>query len=111
VPRHNNLRLEQIDTPHCGFEIVDLEPEQHPIAIWLVILIPDRTVVMIDIKAMQLEDQNTSRFQSFVLVPTVIALAAKQSLIPAAAGFDISDGNQGLRTHKLPEVAGFGTLL
>jgi hypothetical protein len=60
---------------------------------------------------MQLEDQNTSRFQSFVLVPTVIALAAKQSLIPAAAGFDISDGNQGLRTHKLPEVAGFGTLL
>jgi hypothetical protein len=55
---------------------------------------------MIDVKAMQLEDQKTSCFQSFVLVPAVIALAAKQSLIPAAAGFDISDGNQGLRTHR-----------
>lgn len=64
MPRHNNLRLEQIDTPHCGFKIVDLEPEQPPVAIWLIISIPDRTVVMIDVKAVQSEDQKTSRFRT-----------------------------------------------
>ena len=56
MPRHNSFGLELIDTPHSGFEIVDLKPEQHPIAIRLIVLIPNGTVVMINIKPIQLLD-------------------------------------------------------
>jgi hypothetical protein len=85
--------LELIDSSNGSFEIVNLEPEQYPITIWLVVLIPNGTVVMVDIKPMQLKDQIVSHLQPFVFVPAVIALAAEQSLIPATAGFDVSYGN------------------
>jgi hypothetical protein len=110
VPRHNYLGLEFIDTPHSGFEIIDLEPEKHSVAIGLIVLIPNGTVMVIDVKPVQLKDQSVSRFQSFVLVPAVIAFAGEQALIPAAASFDISDSNERLRTHKTTSGAWVGTL-
>jgi hypothetical protein len=54
---------------------------------------------MIDVKSMQLKHEPVPRHQPLILVPAVTALAAKQRLIPPAAGFDAGDGDQGLWAH------------
>ncbi len=87
----DDLWLELVDTTHGGFEIVNLKPQQNPIAIWLIISIPYRTMVMIGIKTVQLKDKFVPRSQTLVFFPAVIARAPEQVLIPATARFDVGD--------------------
>jgi hypothetical protein len=77
VARHNDLRLQLRHTLHRGVEIIDLEPQQDAIAVWLVIRIANLAVVMFDIEPVQLKYQLIARDQAFILVTAVRTLAAK----------------------------------
>src|SRR3569833_3605922 len=61
------------------------------------------------IKAVQLQDELTVLHQLFVEASAVSAAAPEQPLIPSAAGFDISNADQRLRTHSNRLTAKAGT--
>ena len=56
---------------------------------------------MLLLPAVQLHDQLAGMDEPFVVRPAVVALAAEQPLIPPAAGLDISDADQRLRSHHV----------
>lgn len=55
--------------------------------------------MMLDFPLMQLQDQSSIDHEPFVIRSAVSALASKQLLIPPAAGFDITDTDEGLWFH------------
>lgn len=67
---------------HHGVEIIDLEPQQHAVSIWLVIRATDRAVMVLHFEAVQLKDQVAVRNQLLICAATVIAPATQQTLIP-----------------------------
>lgn len=83
-----------------GFiKVVDLKPQQNTIALRLVVRIADRSVVVIDLDAVQPQDQPVIRDQSLIFRAAVRALAPEQTLVPAATRFDIRHCDEGLGTH------------
>ena len=62
--------------------------------------ITNGSVVMLYIKTMKLQYELAFPKQSFVLASAVITPATQQALVPLAARFHVSDGNQGLRSHS-----------
>jgi hypothetical protein len=85
---------------HNRFKIVDLEPQQHPVSIWLVVTIANPPVMMFHLEAVQLKDKLPVRDQLFICGAPMIAPAAEQTLVPSAARFHIGHGDQRLRTHS-----------
>ena len=83
-----------------GIEVVDFKPQQYAVAIRLVFRITDLPMVVLDLKAVQLEDQHTCRDQSLIFRPAVRALTTEETLVPPAARFDIGHRDQGLGTHE-----------
>ena len=55
--------------------------------------------IVVMFEPMQLKDQHVLRDQPFVFRSAVTALAAQQSLIPAAARLDVTHGYKRLRAH------------
>lgn len=55
-----------------SIKVVDFKPQQHPVAVGLVIGSPDWTVVMSGVKAMQLEYQCPIRNKPLILRATVM---------------------------------------
>src|SRR5262249_28915484 len=101
VLRQDDFRLEGGDAGQGSIEIVDLKPQQHAVAIGLVVWIADGPVVMFDVKAVQLEDERAIvRDQALIFRTAVITAAAEETLVPAAAGFNVGDGDEGLGTHQ-----------
>jgi hypothetical protein len=96
---HDNLGIHLRRTGDGFVKVVDLKPQQNTIAIRLVVRIADRSVVVIDLNAVQLQDQPVIRHQSLIFRAAVRALAPEQTLVPAAARFDIGHCNEGLGTH------------
>ena len=86
---------------HGGIEILDLKPQQHAVAIGTVIRITHRAVIMVHFPVMELHDQGLAIHEPLVLRTTVVALTAKQSLIPSTRCFDVRDGNERLWAHDL----------
>lgn len=72
-------------------EVVDLEPEEHAVAVRPVSRVADRPMTVLHLEAVELEDQHTVRAEALVLPATVGALASEQSLVPLAARLDIRD--------------------
>lgn len=101
VPGHNNLDTHFSGALHDCVKIVDLEPEQHPISVWPVIAIADRTVMVFHFEAVQLKDKLPIRDQLLIRGAPMIAQAAQQTLVPSAACFHIGYGDQRLRTHPV----------
>jgi hypothetical protein len=99
VARHDDLGLHLGRAQHGRVEIIGLEPEQDAVAIRLVIGIANRPVMVFDVEAVQLQDQHAMRGQSLIFMAAMRAIAAKQALIPPAAGLDIGNGNEGLGAH------------
>ena len=55
--------------------------------------------MMVRIPAVQLQDHAAVERQLFIFAAAVGALAAQYGLVPAARGFDVGHGDQGLRLH------------
>jgi hypothetical protein len=55
--------------------------------------------MMLDLPAVQLQDQGVARNQALVFGAAVGAAAAEQILVPPAARLDIADGDEGLWTQ------------
>jgi hypothetical protein len=115
----NNLDAHFGSPLHDRVEVFHLEPEQHTIAVGLVGGIADRTVMMLDFKAVQLQDERAILHQLLVLLATVGPAAAQQALIPAAAGFYIRNANKRLGVHGTkvyqkirlwPSIGGLSTI-
>jgi hypothetical protein len=97
MARHQHVRLHPFRAGDGGVEIVDLEPEEHAVAVGLDGRIADRAVMMLDLPSVQLQDQGVARNQALVFGAAVGA--AKQILVPPAARLDIADGDEGLWTQ------------
>lgn len=70
----NNFGSQLGDAGDRCIEVVDFKPQEHAIAIGPVIRIADWPVVVLDLKAVQLEDQHTlRRDQSLIFRPAVVA--------------------------------------
>jgi hypothetical protein len=102
ITRHQHLRL-HLFRPG-GVDIVDLEPEQHAVAIRPDIRIADGVVMMLDLPPVQLQDQVFARDQTLIFRAAVRAAAAEEILIPPAPRFNVTDGAGGcgrMRTSAL----------
>lgn len=81
-----------------GVEIVHFKPQQHAVADRQ-FGIANGAVMMIDLPVVQLKNEPPVRHQPFIVWAAMGALAVEQSLIPAAAGFDIADADERLWAH------------
>jgi hypothetical protein len=100
MTRQDDLRLHFGGPGDSGIKVVKFKPQEHAIAIGPVIGIPNRAVVVFDLKAVQLEDQHSPRNQPLIIRPPVRALTAEEALIPPAARFNVGHCDEWLRTHK-----------
>jgi hypothetical protein len=93
MPRQDNLHTHFHGALHDCIKVVYFEPQQYPVAIWLVVTIGNRAVMVFDFEAMQLKDEPAVRDQLLVGRAPMIAPATQQTLIPPTACFHIRDGN------------------
>ena len=99
VPGSHNLDLHFTGALQGCVKIINLKPEQHAVSIWFVVSIADGTVIVLHFEAVQLKNKLALGDQLFVCGASMIAAAAEQTLVPAAACFYIRDGDKGLGTH------------
>src|SRR5262245_59696364 len=97
---HDDLRFHFGGTGHGRIKVVEFKPQEYAIAIGLVIWIPDRSVVVFDLEAVQFENQRALRDQSLIFRASVRALTAQETLIPLATRLDVGYRNEGLGTHQ-----------
>lgn len=60
--------------------------------------------MVVDLEAVQLHDQHAIVLKSFVFRTTMRALAAEESLIPSAAGFDVGHCDKWLWSHRFLRI-------
>lgn len=61
---------------HC-VDVVNLEPQQHSVAVGFVIAVPDPAVMVLHFEAMQLQDKLAIGDQLLILRAAMIALATQ----------------------------------
>jgi hypothetical protein len=105
MPRKYDVNRHFGGALHDRIKVFYLEPEQDAISIGLVVGIADGPMMVFDLETVQLKNQLAVRSQLFVVRTAMTASATEQTLIPPAAGFDISDCDEGLRTHAASLVA------
>jgi hypothetical protein len=74
-------------------KIIDFKPQKDAIAIRPVVAVSNRSMVMVGLKAVELQHEVSSMNEPLVHGTAMLAAAAEQLLIPAAACFDVSHGN------------------
>lgn len=84
---------------HYRVEVFHLEPEEHTIAVGFIVAIADVAMMMLDFKAVQLQDELAILHQLLILRAAVNSAAAQQALIPLTAGFNIGGANERLGAH------------
>jgi F0F1-type ATP synthase alpha subunit len=99
VARHNHLDSHLFGALDDGVEVIDLEPEQQTVAVGRVVAVGDGTVVVRGLEAVELQDKLIVETETIIVRAAMVAAQAKEVLVPAAAGLDVSDGDEGLRTH------------
>src|SRR5262245_1867749 len=100
MPRQDDVGVQLGGASDRRVNVVDLEPQEHAVAVGPVIRVADRPVVVCDLEAVQLEDQHAVRDQALVLAAAVRALTAEEALVPPTAHFDIGHRDKGLGTHE-----------
>ncbi len=101
----DDLRLQLCGAGGGRIEILELEPQKHPVSAGE-IRIANATVVMLHVPTMQLHDQSAVQDKLLIVVTPMTALAAKQALIPATARRNIADTNERLGLRKRAECNG-----
>jgi hypothetical protein len=96
MARFDHLSLHLFGTRNGGVEIVQFKPKENTISIRPKFGIPEWTVMVLDVPIVQLEDQISMGDQSLIIWPAVVALTAKETLIPTTARLDVMHANEGL---------------
>jgi hypothetical protein len=100
MTRPNNLRLQLRGTSQGVIEVVNLEPEKDAIP-GCDVRVPDRTMMMLHIPAMQLKNKPAVCNKTVIMRATMITLTTKEPLIPATARFNVAHANKWLWTHRI----------
>ena len=93
MARQDDLDIHLGHALHDRVEIIDLKPQQNSVSVWFVLTIRDGAVMMFHVEAVQLENQVAIGYQLLIRGSAMIAAAAEQALIPAAACLDVSNGD------------------
>jgi len=96
---HDDLGVQVLSACHRRVEVAEFEPQQHAVSVWGDIGISEAPMMMLHIPSVQLKDQPAVRDEPLIFGPAVGALAAKETLIPAAARLDIGHADQWLWIH------------
>jgi hypothetical protein len=99
MPGHHHFHAHFSSALDNSVKVIYFEPQQHAIAVRLVITVADPAVIVFYFEAVELENKLAVRDQSFIFAAAMIALATQQTLVPPAACFHICNGNKRLRTH------------
>jgi hypothetical protein len=99
VRREHDLGAQRLDASDGGVEIIDLEPQEHTIAPRRIGGITEVAVMVFFVPAVELHDQLIVGNKALVLTAAVTALAAKELLVPPAAGLDVANRDQWLWSH------------
>jgi hypothetical protein len=81
--------VQSVRASHGGIEVVKFKPEHDTVTIRTKAWVPERTMLVLYVPAMQLKDKLPIVDEALIFVTAVSAGAAKQLLVPAAARFDI----------------------
>jgi len=103
VAGHNDLHVHFCGAGEGSLKVVELKPQEHTVAVGLVVRIPDWSMIVLDLKVVQLQDQYAAgRDQSLIFRPTVRALA----LIPSTISVSIAIAafQQGRRKNKMQSL-------
>jgi hypothetical protein len=87
---------------HYRLEVLHLEPQQYTVAVRPVVAVSDGTMMMLGFKAVQLQDELAVLNELLIFTAAMSPATAQQSAIPSAAGFDVGDADERLRTLGLP---------
>ena len=85
MPWHDDLGVELLGACDGGVEVVQLEPQEHAIS-RRDVGVSKAAVVVLDVPAVQLEDQPITPEQLFVLAAPMAAAAPEQELVPPLGG-------------------------
>jgi hypothetical protein len=85
-----------LDPLDGGIEVIDLEPQQDAVAIWLACRIAYRPVVMVDLEPVKLHHQYASGEEALVIWAAVAAGEIEELSVPATAELHIGYGDQRL---------------
>jgi len=99
VARHDHLDSHLIGALDDGVEVVDLEPEEKAVAVGFVVAVGDETVMVRRLEAVELQDELVVEAETIVVRAAMVAAEAEELLVPAAAGLDVSNSDEGLRTY------------
>ena len=99
VARHDDLNLHRLGTCQGSVKIVDLKPEQDPVAVRLGLGITDGAMMVLDIPSVQLKDQLAPYLKTLILRPAMGTLTAEQALIPPAACLNVIHAKERLWMH------------
>ena len=100
MPRQYDLHAHFRGAPQYAVEIIDLEPEQHPVPVRPVSGVPEPAVVMLSFKTVELKNQLAAEDQLLILRAAVIASTPEKALVPFAARAHIADSDQRLGPHS-----------
>lgn len=100
MPRQYDFHAHFGRAPQYAVEIVDFEPEQHPVPVRPVFGVSEPAVVMLSFKTVELKNQLTAEDQLLILRAAVSASTREKALVPFTARAHIADSDQRLRSHS-----------
>jgi hypothetical protein len=96
-----SLHFEVYSATHGSVEVFELEPQQDAIAVRAKRWIPQRTVLVLRIPAMQLQNQLPVGYKTFILITAVSAGAPKDLPVPIATGLNVVNADEGCQLHVI----------
>jgi hypothetical protein len=75
MPGHNDFDSHLGQALHYRVEVVHLKPQQHTVSVRLVIAIPNRAMIVLNLKAVQLKDKPAIGDQPFIRRASMITPA------------------------------------
>ena len=99
VAWHDDLNTHLFGALDDGVEVVGLEPEEKAVAVGALVAVADGNVIVFGVEAVKLQDELAVPEKTPVLRVSFVAAQTKQAFIPVAAGVDVCDSDERLRTH------------
>jgi hypothetical protein len=100
VARYDHLHCHLVGALHDGVEVVDLEPKQEAVAVGFVVAVGNVAVVVLGLEAVELKDELVIEAEAVIVWTTMVAAQVEEALVPATAGLDVRNCDEGLGAHE-----------